>query len=463
MYPIVWLPLNENCVNNGLLMPSSPIATNITYVDGLMGKNPSFITTSTITMPLGTEYSHLWDGFSLSMFLKINNIQDTTKSKIATLRNSSGKTVSFGFTSTLFCEVDSKVYNMTQITRASFSNWAHLCITHPYSDQFHIFLNGVYLGAHDTSSIPIQTGDTTLILGDSTNCTNCQVFDFKLYDNILSRKKRLDDYYCNVVAYRFDGSGSLEDTLLSEYDASGYQNNGVFLDEGVPFTLTSTASPTRDYSTRITHGLQIPVNMRRFFINFWIYMVSFTGEHMVFEDRNYDVADRFTVSSINSGGNYLLKFAIGGNHHYVNIALSSWYMISISYQENNALEIYINGVLIHTFTCDFSIVNGIAPYEYDGGFYIKAFSGTISDYKQFIFKPCDSEIGRLYRPSVILDGKSNVYVTDIVMDNTKTSFGFDRKGKLITPNLEVIGYVGDTAMTYDYNDDTLYIHDCEEV
>lgn len=460
MYPILWLPLMGNLDNRGLSAINVTSST-ATFSAGIFGNNLDVIKTTGININMTDDCNENSNGFGVSMFCKVNS---SVISGTLFELTCDDITISLRFSGSKLVVLESgKTVCTSTITVSDLSNWGHIGMIFD-GTNYRLYLNGEEnVVSPGNISVPIFVEHCRI--GNGSDSIVGMLFNLKVYNEIPSVRNIIRDYQCMVASYKFDGSGMVGDTYVTECDVSGFMNDAEFLSTEIPLILSNVESKTRHFSVKIPseNGVKIPIKPDTFFINFWIYLEESSGFGFILTD-NGELSTSFSMSVTSmDSGNFELLFSVGTDYYMKEIEPLVWHMISLSYQGDNKLDIYIDAMLEKTLNCGFSGNGGKYPYKYDGEFQLGNFPGFISDYKQTLYKLSQSDIDWLKTSSVVIDDKGTVYANDLIEDSDK-SFGFNKKGEVVSSSIEVKPSSTNTidAMKYGYKSGALIMHDYEE-
>lgn len=429
----VWLPLNGNINNQGLIN-WTPTGAEITYVDGKIGKA---LNTGGIIMPANvTEQVLNNNEFSYCCWLYVNEATGGTAGRPMIFGNSS-MTAPNNRRFSLFryptCndlhiswQNDDGNLFIGSVDTGAFPSykWTHLAVVYK-NPNVKIYLNGSlwkkYSGISNSSSFAF---DTTLIHNSTYHYLN----DIRLYNHALSPKevKEISKGLC--LHYKLSGIGqknlidnSFDYSILGfdsniESDCSGYRNNGTKVGNIIVSADTARYSTSYQLSNGnyITSSTGVPVGDNVIMsINFWYNIPS--GETITaFADLFKLGGSNFRTELYGNGQNIgWYNYPIGTTSG-ISTKISGydkWDMWTLTNDGTN-IKTYLNGKLFKTTPITGTALNT------NGSLTIGELKDTIkfkiSDFRIYATALSEADILDLYQTGAAIDSCGNIYAYDFI-------------------------------------------------
>ena len=451
MYPVLWTPLINSISNLGFYNTTID-GTNVTFEEGLFGNNASV--GGDLVYPIVNTTEMLQNGFSLTLFVKLLPSITVFSYKIGT---SVLKLMMVdSMTMSIKCDLSGSgeyetILNMD--CHDSVNKWISIAFTYDGNSSMHVYINGNYIASSTDKPFSADTEDSVEFV-----FSDCNIFNVKIYNGVISMRQIIDDHQCLISGYTFDGSG-FADEDMTECDYSGFMNDAKF---SSALTLTSTKSPTKQYSVIIPNNVNLMENIvswSSFFINFWVYPIQTeekiqtilkystdNGVILSVSIRHNEASNPTTVLSIE----YIVS-ETGNPLYHKAIDFSSWHMISLAYN-STGFKAYID--------CE-KVIDTSDTVEFSGGtFTLCYFDGAYSDFRCFLRTPIEQYIPWLYNNSTCIDDKGTVYSGNLTEEEGKT-FSFNNENGFMSESIKIYKEIPD-AMIYDSVNKSLTIKDFVE-
>ena len=266
----VWLPLNGNIRNQGLLnITPTLMGSGITYVNGKIGKAAQFPNNcnSCIHMPglkmqtgsWATWIKVLGQGATNSQRI-ISEGRDSYSDGVEFILDKAGTTLSF------------KAHTKSISTSISLNTWYHICGT--FGDGIvKFYVNGIEVGSDTyTDDMDYAQSSHRLVIGKmSYSYTNTGnyfpyngiVNDVRIYDHVLSIKEIKELNKCLILHYKLDGGQWQGENLFrgtSMDNRTSFPNNAS-TDFQIPFRFYNGNASMHNFTAADDGGLQDTVTL----------------------------------------------------------------------------------------------------------------------------------------------------------------------------------------------------------
>lgn len=266
----VWLPLNGNIINQGLMnVTPTLMGTEITYVDGKIGKAVRFPNNcnSCIHMPGLKMQTGSWAAWIKVLGQGAANSQrivsegrDSYSDGVEFILDKAGTNLSF------------KAHTKSISTTISLNTWYHICGT--FGDNVvKFYVNGVEVGNDIyTDDMDYAQSHNRLVLGKMsysyTNTSNYFPYngllnDFRIYDHVLSIKEIKELSKGLVLHYKLDGGQWQGENLFrgtSMDNRTSFPNNAS-TDFQIPFRYYNGTAAMHNFTAADDGGLQDTVTL----------------------------------------------------------------------------------------------------------------------------------------------------------------------------------------------------------
>ena len=450
MYPIIWTPLINSMSNIGF---SDDIldGTNVTFADGICGNNA--VVDGDLVYPI-SDTAITTSGFSLSIFVKLVAGMTVFKYQVGT-KILAGIMVDNMNMVIITYEIGIEEYNTLLVMDCHDSIGKWISFVYTYNGEVsNVYINSNYIASSNVKLFDIDADDSISFVFNT-----CNLFNVKIYIGTISMRQIIEDYFCLLVGYRFDGSGTTND-CLTECDYSGYLHDAVFTQTLI---LTSTSSPVKPYSTIIPSDISLATEKSTwdsFFINFWVYPVTTTTETQTILKYGNNDSSILSVSILyreNSNPSTFLAIKYSSSDsstpsYYKSIEFSHWYMVSLSYN-SIGFKAYID--------CE-KVIDVSDSGDFSGGlFTLCSFNGAYSDFRQFLRTPTEEYMRWLYNASTLIDDKGTVCAGNIT-EVDKEQLTFNNENGFMSKSIEISEGCSN-AMKYDVTNKVLTIKDFTEI
>lgn len=424
----VWLPLNGDLHNQGLLEDLSINSTNVSFLDnGKIGKCFTGYT-GYFNIPYFTGKKQI----SVAYWVKVNTATATDWLDAFRWYSTDGSTTSMSrnefytnCTKTGFWFAGSP--NGIGEKATTVGEWHHHAFIIDYSaGTAEFYINGVSVGAvtgvYKTHSL---TGENFMI---GENGLDLSINDLRIYDHCLSPKevKELSKglaahYTLNDVFYYYT---ELDDSNI--YDASGYKNHGYskfspVVDYESPRYWISTEFTRPDLDTFTSNAFPC-IFSGDFTLSIWIRSKSDGRRSVIFSNFGIDgggnllnlektADDKIRFIWNNGKPDKTASFTIKESDGFVLVTIT---------KSGNTLKVYKNGILTDTFTdsgySTATVLTTATTFLLTADGYDDNdvwFAGSLSDFRIYATALSDTDIEELYKVVASVDNNGNVYAYEI--------------------------------------------------
>ena len=461
----LWLPLNGDLTNNGLL-ENEIIPNNLSYDNsGKIGKCGRFGYGKHIdlgTVSIGKEFS-ICGWFNIithntawATCVQLYN-SDTTLISFGTLYTTTQNYASFNVQKNGTFIFDKYNFPFT------LNQWSHFCVT-VKDKKVVMYVNGQISYQGDMTDTPLY-GEYKLRVGNrfiGSYYPDFKLNDFRVYDHCLSPKEVKEISKGLMLHYPLDNCGfgcpNERDELYSqlgmdeniEYDTSGYGNNGTKVG-----TLDYESDTPRHSCSSYFNGtdayIQIPemtLDFNSVTFSVW-YKPSGNVEWGRIFDFGVGINGRGTTFLIDQN-QQKMELCIQGMYPdgtniqssddvFYPIVANTWYYVACSI-EGTICKWYMDGKLVmtKTLTQNIGVVTFINNFLAKSNWTVNPLNRcNISDFR--IYSTClsDSDIQELYNKPISIDNQGVMFATE-VNEETTNSVKFGKNGivdiESINPN-----------------------------
>lgn len=337
-------------------------------------------------------------------------------------------------------------------------------ISHGCTYNIAVVFNGIELRVYlnkvcvYTSSryYPSTNLENTFVVGGAGPFT---MMNLKIYDSELSMRQLLEDYALLYGHYKFDGS-VIDDTPYStEYDCSGI---GIDVTDNHNFSLTSTYSPIRQYSSVTSDGFTLPAG-HQFYTCAWINV--YTMDNIIF---GAEIGDQ-RIISIGRNGNEInieanRECSLIDGIQTIPYRDSEWIFVEFSLRWTNSSPIFKfrvtkpdeEPIIVTEYTFNRENIESMT---------IRLTNGmAVSDLRVYMNPITEAEIAYLFNRNVHIDDKGTLYATELQELDHMSTFGFGDRGQIMAPEFTDDTNLGETGvMQYDYLNNIMSINNFKEV
>ncbi len=424
----VWLPLDGDLTNQGLLDPQITNDGAVIDNNGKIGKCYSFNNnklvldlSSNITSAIGSLACWVYFNALPTNSSFFNLIQIGTQGGYANCRLG----LYMEYTNKINISINGSTTNQNVYTHSlSVNTWYHLCATFDgtivklYIDGIEVLSKEATIGSYNTTVSNMFVG------GTSSYYLNGKLNDIRYYDHALSAKEIKELSKGLVLHYRLcqEIPSSITGTNDPLYSLMGYDSNieldcapaGNHNDGTIIGTITAVADSPRYetcyYFNGIDSAIQVPYNTTAWQTNFTLNLWFKKSE---LGSKNYETLfggpSGFEMDSRQSNETTLSLYMAStrGGKVFSPLNFNEWYMITLVNNGINELY-YINGELKATIE-----KKSMPTGDYFIGAWKTAtsqnFKGYISDFRIYCTALSADDIMELYHTAAQIDKDGNVY------------------------------------------------------
>jgi hypothetical protein len=409
-------------------------ATNVTWVDGKLGKAGSFNGTSSV-VSCGDMFNLGINNMSFSFWFRVNSITGSNQNLITKTR-AAGQTERYGFSVNSSGNFTVLIANTVNTSHVDYigspitpNTWYHAVVILNKIEPSKIYLNGTLdlefspasFSSDFISNNPFKIGAYTA----SDNISSTSLFgglidDVRIYDHALSLKEVQELAKAKVLHYTFDSQDDDANNVVR--DCSGQDNDAVLVPSTKPTWTSASRLGAGAYSFDgvddfIKYTPQIISSANELTVAGWIYPVA--------GGSNYRCAlhhgDGTSVGSTRywfgiSGGNKLTA-TIGASSGVgwtagettTTVTYNQWVHLAASW-DGATVRVFINGVFNKSYTLTtYQAINTPTRIgaSSDGDNY--QYAGNVDDVRIYATALTDAQVLELYQTRASLDDTGNFY------------------------------------------------------
>lgn len=465
----VWLPLNGNLDNQGLM--DITLTNDGATIDnnGKIGKCYSFNNTHLIIDSLALQhlFSSTVQPFSFTTWIYLNS--DETDRVIIFGNYNANPFINWELNSNCtqrLCAGGTSNYtNRTNSTVVPKENWTHIAVTYDgITTTF--YQNGVVVGTTSgANTLSSQTSSSRFYLGsdvrnDATRLKG-KLNDFRIYDHALSPKEVKEISKGLVLHYPLDNNEDAGEANIV-YDCSGYGHHGTMYNN-ITFENNSARNSKATHFNATNQYIRVTGLYTTGFSN--SYSFAWWGKCSTFNNTmHWGFSDGVRLNGIyngtlwNTGDSSNNPLYIPGTTTQVTAPTTGVWHHFVMTGNGNKCYVYKDGVLwaeaktYKTITGTTIVFNG-----WDTGTSYSLNDLTLSDFRLYSTTLSADDVLELYNTSAIIDNMQNLYAYEFVEDDTNEVYktGVFETFHLFENGIELLHY---DKTIYTEPDGSKWIH-----